>query len=86
MWTPTTRAQRSRAGLRYGSDVTDAEWLILAPFLPVPCSCGCPCRWEMREIIKVILWRNYTYLWMRVSASSRTGSNPGLLTALDQPR
>ena len=30
--------------------------------------------------------RNYTYLWMRVSASSRTGSNPGLLTALDQPR
>jgi len=34
MWTPTTRAQHSRAGLRYGSDVTDAEWLILEPFLP----------------------------------------------------
>ena len=30
MWTPTTRAQHSRAGLRYGSDVTDAEWLILS--------------------------------------------------------
>ena len=28
MWTPTTRAQHSRAGLRYGSDVTDAEWQI----------------------------------------------------------
>jgi hypothetical protein len=24
MWTPTTRAQHSRAGLRYGSDLTDA--------------------------------------------------------------
>ena len=34
MWTPTTRAQHSRAGLRYGSDVTDAEWLVLSPFLP----------------------------------------------------
>ena len=31
-------------------------------------------------------WRNYTYLWMRVSASSRTGAKPGRLTALDQPR
>ena len=30
--------------------------------------------------------RNYTYLWMRVSASSRIGSNPGRLTARDQPR
>jgi transposase len=28
MWTPTTRAQHSRAGLRYGSDLTDAEWAM----------------------------------------------------------
>ena len=26
MWTPSTRAQHSRAGVRYGSDPTDAEW------------------------------------------------------------
>ncbi len=38
MWTPTTRAQHSRAGLRYGIDVTDAKWLILSPFLPAPCA------------------------------------------------
>ena len=31
MWTPTTRRQHSRAGLRYGSDLTDAEWAILEP-------------------------------------------------------
>ena len=36
MWTPTTRTQHSRTGLRYGSDVTDAEWLLLSPFLPAP--------------------------------------------------
>ena len=56
MWTPTTRAQHSRAGLRYGSDVTDAEWLILSPFLPAPRSCGCPRKWEMLEIVNAIFY------------------------------
>lgn len=40
MWTPTTRAQHSRTGLRYGSDLTDAEWAILSPFLPPEARCG----------------------------------------------
>ncbi len=56
MWTPTTRAQHSRADLRYGSDVTDAEWLILSPFLPPPCSCGRPRKWEMRDIANAIFY------------------------------
>ncbi len=56
MWTPTTRAQHSRAGLRYGSDVTDAEWLILEPFLPAPRPCGCPRKWDMREIVSAIFY------------------------------
>ena len=56
MWTPTTRAQHSRAGLRYGSDVTDAEWLILAPFLPAPSRCGRHRKWEMREIVNAIFY------------------------------
>ncbi len=40
MWTPTTRAQHSRAGLRYGSDMRDDEWAILEPLLPAPRSRG----------------------------------------------
>ena len=32
MVTPTTRAQHSRAGLRYGSDLTDAEWAVVEPY------------------------------------------------------
>ena len=56
MWTPTTRAQHSRAGLRYGSDVTDAEWLILSPFLPPPSGRGCPRKWQMREIVNAIFY------------------------------
>ena len=34
MWTPMTRQQHSRDYLRYGSDLTDAEWAIIAPLLP----------------------------------------------------
>ena len=54
MWTPTTRTQQCRAGLRYGSDVTDTEWLILLPFGPPLCCCGCPRKWQMREIVNAI--------------------------------
>src|SRR5215207_7887689 len=31
MWTPATRRQHSRTGLRYETDLTDAEWAVIAP-------------------------------------------------------
>lgn len=54
MWTPTTRRQHSRAGLRYGSDLTDAEWRIIEPFLPLAAKCGRKRAWPMREIVNAI--------------------------------
>mgnify|MGYP000299208352 CR=1 FL=1 len=33
-WTEITRPQYRRARLRYASDLTDAEWSLLAPFMP----------------------------------------------------
>lgn len=56
MWTPTTRAQHSRAGLRYGSDLTDAEWAVLEPLLPPPCPLGRKRRWPMRRIVEAIFY------------------------------
>ena len=56
MWTPTTRAQHSRAGLRHGSDLTDTEWAVLEPLPPVPCRCGRPWRWPLREIMNAIFY------------------------------
>lgn len=56
MWTPTTRRQHSRAGLRYGSDLTDAEWRLLAPLLPAEAPCGRKRAWPMREIINAICY------------------------------
>lgn len=54
MWTPTTRRQHSRAELRYGSDLTGAEWVIIAPFLPPEAGYGRKRKWPMREVINAI--------------------------------
>ena len=56
MWSPTTRRQHSRSGLRYGSDTTDAEWQILEPLLPGEAACGRKWAWPMREIVNGIFY------------------------------
>jgi len=56
MWTPATRRQHSRDHLRYESDVSDAEWEILAPFMPAPARTGRPRQWPMREIMNAIFY------------------------------
>ena len=56
MWTPTTRQQHSRPVTRYQTDLTDAEWRVIAPHLPKPCPRGRPREWPMREIINGIFY------------------------------
>ena len=56
MWTPTTRRQHSREGLRYETDLTDAEWAVIAPLLPAPARRGRPPKWPMREIFDAIFY------------------------------
>ena len=56
MWTPATQRQHGRDGLRYESDLTDAEWALIEPFMPRPCGRGRPRRWSLREIMKAICY------------------------------
>ena len=56
MWTPATRRQHSREHLRYGSDLTDAEWAIVGPSMPAPARTGRPRRWTIREILNAIFY------------------------------
>ncbi len=56
MWTPTTRQQHSRPVTRYQTDLTDAEWRVIAPHLPKPCAKGRPREWPMREIVNGIFY------------------------------
>jgi len=56
MWTPTTRRQHSREGLRYETDLTTREWRVIEPYLP-PCSeNGRPRAWPLREIVNAIFY------------------------------
>ena len=36
MWTPEHRRAADRRGLRYPSDLTDAEWGLVEPAIPPP--------------------------------------------------
>ena len=56
MWTGTTREQYRRDHLRYASDTSDAEWLILSFFLPEPCRVGRPREVDLRVVMNAILY------------------------------
>ena len=56
MWTPTTRRQHSREGLRYETDLTDGEWALIEPLMPKPCARGRPREWSLREVLNVIFY------------------------------
>ena len=56
MWTPTTRRYHSRRTARYASDLTDAEWQLIGPYLPRPSRHGRPRAHAMREIVNGIFY------------------------------
>lgn len=55
-WTETTRAQYRRDGLRYASDMTDAEWKIIEPLMPGRCRRGRPRETGLKIITNAILY------------------------------
>ena len=55
MWTPATRRQHCRDGLRYETDVTDAEWALIEPLMPVSRARGRP-RTDLREVLNAIFY------------------------------
>lgn len=40
----------------YPTDLTDREWAILEPLVPVPKPGGRPCAWNRREILDAIFY------------------------------
>ena len=55
-WTGIARREHSREGLRYPSDMTDAEWALTAPFVPPARRGGRPRTADMREVLNAILY------------------------------
>ncbi len=56
VWTPTTRRLYERKLPRYSSDLTDAEWGLIAPHLPLPFRLGRPRKVDLREIVNALLY------------------------------
>ena len=56
MWTEAHRARQLafERGRRYTTDLTDAEWEAVQPFLPKPSPCGRPWEVDLREILNAI--------------------------------
>lgn len=55
-WTEITREQYRRDGLRYASDMTDAEWKLIEPLMPARSRLGRPREISLRVIMNAILY------------------------------
>ena len=55
-WTEITRRKYRRDGLRYASDTTDTEWVLIEPYMPPPADCGRPRETSLREIVNAIFY------------------------------
>lgn len=55
-WTKITRRQYRREGLRYASGMTDAEWLVIEPFMPKAKPLGRPREIDLRAVVDAILY------------------------------
>ncbi len=56
MWTEITRPKYERDGLRYTSDLTDAEWTLIEPHMPPSKALGRPRTTDLREVVNAILY------------------------------
>lgn len=55
-WTEITRIQYRRSGLRYASDLTDAEWALIARKMPRRRLLGRPRQVDLREVVQAIFY------------------------------
>ena len=56
MWKPEHRFAADRKGLRYPSDLTDAEWALIAPLIPPAKRGGRTRTVDVREVVNGILY------------------------------
>jgi transposase len=56
MWTPDHRRAADRRGLRYPSDLTDAEWALVAPVIPPAKRGGRRRSVDVREVLNAIFY------------------------------
>jgi transposase len=56
MWTTENRARYDRSRLRYPSDLTDAEWNLIAPLIPPAKRGGNKRKVNLREVVNGLMY------------------------------
>lgn len=56
VWTKITRGRYQRTGLRYASDLTDAEWSVIEPRLPCASRRGRKRTTDLRRVVNALLY------------------------------
>lgn len=56
MWTPENRARYDRSGLRYPSDLTDAEWALIEPLIPPAKRGGGKRSVDLRAVVNGLMY------------------------------
>ena len=60
MWTPEHRRAAERSGLLYPSDLSDAEWALVAPLIPPSKRGGRPRSVNVREVLNAVFYVLWT--------------------------
>jgi len=60
MWKPEHRVAAERRGLRYASDLSEAEWALLAPMIPPAKRGGRRREVDVREVLNAIFYVLWT--------------------------
>jgi putative transposase len=83
-WTNIARREHKRETDRYPSDLTDAEWLVIASLLPAAKSGGRKRTTELREVVNGILYiASSGCPWRMLPKDSPPDDNrPGILLYL----
>lgn len=78
MWKLEHRAAAYRRGLRYESDLTDAEWALVAPLIRPAQHGGGPRTVNVREILNAVFYVLWTgYQWKALRRTCRRAAPSG---------
>ena len=77
MWTEITRPQYLRKGLRYASDVTEAEWQMIEPRLPAPRRLGRLRKTALLSVVNALIYIARTGSKLQVNTGSLWASRAG---------
>src|SRR2546423_11592463 len=83
MWTRANRPLYARSHLRYESDLTDAEWALVAPLIPPAKHGGAHRTVDVREVVNGLMYILSTSCQWR--AIPQALPPPGTSTATSSP-